>query len=447
MHDRPTAEAVELIRALIRNQCVNTGEADSGHEWRSAQALRSYLEEAGVDLETYEPSPGRESLVVRIEGSDPQAPSLLLLGHTDVVPVSPSDWRRDPFGGELVDGEVWGRGAIDMLNLTCTMASAVAELARSGFRPRGSLVYAAVADEEAGGAHGAGWLAEHAADVVGCDYVITESGGHVTRPEGRLAVTVAVAEKGVAWRRLRVRGTPGHGSMPYGVDNALIKTAEVIRRLSRYTSEPVLDDLWHGWVAGQDDLTDEQRAALLDPGRVEDAIAGLDPLTAKMAHACIHTTFSPNMVTGGVKINVIPDEVVLDVDIRTLPGEDDAAVQRHLVEALGELAGEVTVEPLRWSSGATRSPADTPLYEALGRVVGRAYPGATLLPRLIVGGTDARFFRQRGAVAYGFGLFSPGVTYRDLSSRFHGIDERVDVESLRLTTNVWLDLCHDFLAG
>ena len=445
MDARPSSEAVELIQTLIRNQCVNTGDPDSGHEWRSAQALRSYLEEAGADLETYEPAPGRESLVVRIEGSDPQAPSLLLLGHTDVVPVTPADWRRDPFGGELVDGEVWGRGAIDMLNLTCTMAAAIAELVRTGFRPRGTVVYAAVADEEAGGFHGAGWLAEHAADVVGCDYVITESGGHVTRPEGRTAVTIAVAEKGVAWRRLRVRGTPGHGSMPYGVDNALIKTAEIVRRLARYTSEPVLDDIWQGWVAGQDDLTDEQRAALLDPGRVEDAIAGLEPRMAKQAHACIHTTFSPNMVTGGVKINVIPDEVVLDVDIRTLPGEDDAAVQAHLAEALGKLIDDVTVEPLRWSSGATRSPTDTPLYEALGRVVGHAYPGATLLPRLMVGGTDARFFRQRGAVAYGFGLFSPGVTQADLSTRFHGIDERVDVESLRLTTDAWLNLCRDFL--
>ena len=445
MDARPSSEAVELIQTLIRNQCVNTGDPDSGNEWRSAQTLRSYLEEAGADLETYEPAPGRESLVVRIEGSDPQAPSLLLLGHTDVVPVTPADWRRDPFGGELVDGEVWGRGAIDMLNLTCTMAAAIAELVRTGFRPRGTVVYAAVADEEAGGFEGAGWLAEHAADVVGCDYVITESGGHVTRPEGRTAVTIAVAEKGVAWRRLRIRGTPGHGSMPYGVDNALIKTAEIVRRLARYTSEPVLDDIWHGWVAGQDDLTDEQRGALLDPGRVEDAVAGLEPRMAKQAHACIHTTFSPNMVTGGVKINVIPDEVVLDVDIRTLPGEDDAAVQAHLAEALGELIDDVAVEPLRWSSGATRSPTDTPLYEALGRVVGHAYPGATLLPRLMVGGTDARFFRQRGAVAYGFGLFSPGVTQADLSTRFHGIDERVDVESLRLTTDAWLNLCRDFL--
>ncbi len=448
MPDAPEApangEATELLQALIRNECVNDGRPESGDEWRSADVLRSYLEGGGVDLETYEPTPGRVSLVGRIEGSDPEAPSLLLMGHTDVVPVTPSQWSRDPFGGELVDGEVWGRGAIDMLNLTSTMAVAFRTLAGSGFRPRGTLVYLAVADEEAGGHHGAEWLADHAADVVGCDYVITESGGLVTQSEQGPEVAITVAEKGAAWRRIRVRGTPGHGSMPYGVDNALVKAAEVVRRIAAYSTPARLDDLWEGWVNSQG-FDEPLRAALLDASAADDAIATLDPRTAKLAHACTHMTLSPNVVQGGVKTNVIPDEVILEVDVRTLPGQDEATVMAHLADALGELAADVEITPLQWASAASRSPIDTPLYQSLERVIGAAYPGARLLPRLIVGGTDARCFRERGAVAYGFGLFSPEVTFEDISTRFHGVDERIDVESLRLTTEAWLRLAHDFL--
>src|SRR5262245_5062762 len=230
--DTATAETVELLQAMIRNACVNDGTAESGHEVRSAEVLERYLEGAGLDVEAFEPTPGRRSVVSRIDGHDPTAPTLLLMGHTDVVPVSPAGWTRDPFGGELVDGEIWGRGAIDMLNLTSSMAVATKHLARSGWRPRGTLVYLGVADEEAGGEHGAEWLVEHALDAVGADYVITESGGWaVDSPRGRRLV-VTVGEKGAAWRRLRVHGTPGHGSMPFGADNAVVKAAEVVRRIT-----------------------------------------------------------------------------------------------------------------------------------------------------------------------------------------------------------------------
>ena len=163
---------------MIRNACVNDGTPESGHEVRSADVLQTYLEGAGLDVETFEPTPGRRSVVARIEGTRPRRRRrCCLMGHTDVVPVSPAGWRRDPFGGELVDGEVWGRGAIDMLNLTASMAVATKHLARQGWRPRGTLVYLGVADEEAGGAHGADWLVQHELDAVGADYVVTESGG------------------------------------------------------------------------------------------------------------------------------------------------------------------------------------------------------------------------------------------------------------------------------
>src|SRR5687768_4865485 len=175
--DDATGEVTELLQQLIRNRCVNDGSVESGHESRSVDVLETYLEGAGLDLERYEPVPGRASLVGRIEGRDPEAPTLMLMGHTDVVPANPEGWRHDPFGGELIDGEVWGRGAVDMLNLTASMAVATKQLARTGFRPDGTLIYLAVADEEALGTHGAAHLTDHERDAIACDYVVTESGG------------------------------------------------------------------------------------------------------------------------------------------------------------------------------------------------------------------------------------------------------------------------------
>src|SRR3954454_20274342 len=167
----------ELLQTLIRNECVNDGTPDSGGEVRNSELLQQYLDGPGVAMEDFSSRPGRTSMVARIEGSDPTAPTLCLMGHTDVVPVSPDGWHEDPFGGELIDGEVWGRGAIDMLNLTASQAVAFRHLARSGFRPRGTLIYFGVADEEAGGVWGAKWITEHHWDAIACDYVLTEMGG------------------------------------------------------------------------------------------------------------------------------------------------------------------------------------------------------------------------------------------------------------------------------
>src|SRR3954452_2123709 len=292
------AEVTELLQQLIRNACVNDGTDASGQEVRSTDLLRSYLEGAGLDLEVYEPVPGRSSLVTRIEGTDPSAPTLCLMGHTDVVPVTPEGWRNDPFGGELINGEVWGRGAIDMLNLTASMAVATKELARTGFRPKGTRIYFAVADEEAGGAHGAGWVTDHQYDAIKADYVLTESGGvQMVDVDGTPRVTVTTGEKGIAWRRLRVHGTPGHGSMPFGTDNALVKASEVVRRLVAYRPQAAVTDTWRAYVAALD-LPPDVAAGLVDPARVWDTCAELavtDQRLAKFAHACTHMTFSPNV--------------------------------------------------------------------------------------------------------------------------------------------------------
>ncbi|HTX01370.1 MAG TPA: M20/M25/M40 family metallo-hydrolase, partial [Acidimicrobiales bacterium] len=366
-------EAVELLQALIRNRCVNDGTPESGNERRSSELLATYLEGPGLDLQRFESAPGRESLVLRIEGSDPAAPTLCLMGHTDVVPVNEAGWREDPFGGEVIDGEVWGRGAVDMLNITATMAVAVKHLARSGFRPRGTLVYFAVADEENGGHLGAEFVVDRYWDAVASDYVLTELGGWTTNPSSTpRRVVVNVAEKGLAWRAIRVKGTPGHGSMPYGSDNALVTAAEVVRRIHAYRTAPELDDLWSALLDSLD-LPADLKAALGDPARHDAALTHLPPPAARACHALTHLTLSPNVAHGGQKTNTIPDEVVLEVDVRTLPGTTPEDVDAHLQAALGDLAGRVEISPLQ-SQVATRSPTDNPLWEALSHQVGAAYP-------------------------------------------------------------------------
>jgi acetylornithine deacetylase/succinyl-diaminopimelate desuccinylase-like protein len=431
-----TGPTTELLQSLIRNECVNDGRPESGEEVRNADLLQSYLEGGGLDVARFESRPGRTSIVARIEGSEPDAPALCLMGHTDVVPVNPDGWSRDPFGGELVDGEVWGRGAIDMLNITSSMAVAFRQLASEGFRPKGTLIYFGVADEEAGGHWGAEYMVDNHWDAVGAEYVLTEAGGwSQTRGDGTRSITVNVAEKGLAWRRLRVSGTPGHGSMPYGADNALITAAEVVRRLAAFTTTPNLDDLWSARLDSID-LPDDLRAALSDPSSLEDAIASLPREYARVAYSCSHTSISPNVIHGGQKTNTIPDVIDIDVDIRTVPGDTSEVVDRYLADALGDLAERVEVSPLD-SPDSTRSPTDNPLWDAVTTCTHAVYPDARVIPGLITGGTDARFFRLKGSVAYGAALFSPDVTMEAFASRFHGNDERVDTRSLGLSTDFW----------
>jgi acetylornithine deacetylase/succinyl-diaminopimelate desuccinylase-like protein len=443
--DRMTGETVELLQTLIRNECVNDGSPDSGQEVRNADVLQSVLEGAGVAVERYEPTPGRVSIVARVEGTDRSAPSLCLMGHTDVVPVHPEGWVNDPFGGELIDGEVWGRGAVDMLNLTASMAVAFRGLADSGFRPRGDLIYFGVADEEAGSAHGARWMADNHPDAIRADYVLTENGGLHSGPEAAPYVGVNVAEKGVAWRRLTVRGVPGHGSMPFRKDNALVKAAGVVQRLAEYRPAPRFSELWTTRVETLG-LPDELREALLDPARIDEALEQLPSVPAAAhLHACTHTTFSPNLVEGpSMKVNVIPDTVVVEVDVRTLPGEGPDEVDAHLRAALGDLADHVEVEAMM-NDAASISRTDTPLWDAIQRAVNRPFPTARLTPQFVVGFTDARVYREMGAVAYGAGLFSPSLDAAEFGARFHGHNERIDVESLALTTRLWHDVAVDLL--
>ena len=442
-----TQETVELLQQLIRHQCVNESTPESGQEVRNALLLRDELEGLGLDFETIETAPGRTSLVARYEGTDPDAPDLCLMGHTDVVPVNPDGWVNDPFGGELItssDGvtEVWGRGAVDMLNVTSSMLVAFREVVRSGKRFPGDLIYFAVADEEAGGLLGAKPIVDDYWDIVHCDYVLTEYGGTPAHGPNGTSILLTNAEKAGATRIITVHGTPGHGSMPYATDNALMKAAEIVRRLSAAEVTPRIDEIFTERVHALG-LDPEMEAGLLDPGRIADTLAQLPPGLARNIHSCCHTTYSPNTIVAGDKVNTIPDRAELVVDIRRLPGETHEEVDSHLREAIGpDLMASVDIEwyfPKAPDLPASSS-TDTPLWDALADSIRLAYPDARVVPSLVTGGTDARFFRGRGVPAYGAGLLSDKVPLAEFLNRFHGHNERIDLESLQLTTQLWLDV-------
>jgi acetylornithine deacetylase/succinyl-diaminopimelate desuccinylase-like protein len=437
-------EATDLLQHLIRNRCVNDGTPTSGDEMRSVDTLAAYLEGPGAEVRRYEPIAGRGNLVLRIEGSDPGAPTLCLMGHIDVVPASAEGWQRDPFGGELVDGEVWGRGAIDMLGITASMAVATKRLLRSGWRPRGTLIYLAVADEEALGTYGAQWMVEHEWDAVRCDMLVTEFGGARIPIGTSPRLPVMVAEKGSHWMRLRVGGVPGHGSMPYRTDNAVVKMAEVVRRIAAFRPPADLHGIWMRFVDGLE-LPFARRALLRNAPGLELALGRMPLGVARMMHAATHTTFSPNVVQGGVKTNIVPDSAELQIDIRTLPGVDRAAVHALLRQAIGDLwsACEIVEEG---ENPATASGVDTLLWRALTGATERLVPGGSTIPFLVVGATDARFFRRKGVTSYGYGLFSERIPFDEFAAMFHGRNERIDQTSLQLMVDLWQATARQVLA-
>lgn len=439
MADDLTTEATGLLQDLIRNACVNDGTVASGEEIRNADLIAGYLGYGGFDVQTFEPQPKRRSVLAKIEGSDPTAPTLMLMGHTDVVPVNVDGWSRDPFAAELDDGMIWGRGAVDMLNLTSTMAVAFRHLVQSGFRPRGTLLYLAVADEEALGTWGAKYLVEHELDHVHADYVVTESGGFQVPTAAGTRLPIMVEEKGTFWSNITVHGTPSHASQAYRTDNALVTAAEVVRRIAEYRPEARIGDTWRRYVEGLG-----LPAEMADPDRLDELIADLPLGVSRIAHSCTHTTMAPTVAHGGTKTNIIPDRVDLQVDVRTMPGQSGAAARELLVEAIGDDLMH-KVEITSNDDPATSSPIDTPLWDSLTRVTGRMFEGSALVPTIMTGGTDNRFFRRAGAVGYGFGLFSRRIRFEDYAKMFHGHDERVDQESLELSTRLWLALAEDLL--
>lgn len=429
------SDAVTLLQQLIRNECVNLNTPESGHEYRSVKSLVDYLDHPNIEVETFAAAPGRESLVARLAGSDPSMPSLGLLGHLDVTPAAHGRWEHDPFGGHLVDGYVWGRGAVDMLYLTASMATAMKNLAESGFRPKGTLVFMAVADEESGGELGSKWLVENVPEKVLTDFVITEWGGIPIPTRSGHKLWITTGQKGGTDIRLRFFGTSAHASTPFGSDNALVKAAKAIQRISDYKITPVISDFWEAHV-NEMDYDAHIAEALLDETRIDSVLSQLTPRLAARAHACTRVSVAPTVIHGGDKSNVIPDFIELSVLVRRLPGQGIADVEDLLRNALGDLWDEVEYS-VRMETPPSMSPAYTRLWSVLEEVTTDLVPGSSCVQAITPGGNDGGYFRERGSIVYGFGITSPAISFDQFSNMMHGDNERIDVASVELATRLW----------
>ena len=411
-------EVTELLQELIRVDTTNP----PGNETPAAELLRDYLEDSGVSCELYAKIPERANLVARIPGRG-DGPRLLFLSHTDVVLADPAEWAADPFGGELRDGEVWGRGALDMKGQVAASAVAIASLAREGFEPSGDLIFAATADEEVGAGFGAQWLCEAHPDAVRCDFLVNEGSGDRVDLGGNPFFLCSVAEKMSAPFRLRVLGRSGHASMPGISDNALVKAAPLITALGTYEPTKSLTPEVEALI---ETVTGERPTS---PEQVLETARAVAPLLAEMVEPLLSMTLSPTMASASQKRNVVPAVCDIVVDSRLLPGMTPDEQQAIVREVLGE--GDYELEVLE-SHGGTRSAIETPLWNAVESWVESIEPGARPAPICVAGFTDSHWFREAfGTVAYGF--FPSRVMAIETAARLiHSADERVPVEDLEL---------------
>jgi acetylornithine deacetylase/succinyl-diaminopimelate desuccinylase-like protein len=433
-------EAVRFAAELIRIDTSNRGGGDC-RERPAAEYAAAVLAEAGLAPVLLESAPGRANVVARIEGSEPGLPALLVHGHLDVVPAEAADWAVHPFSGEVRDGVLWGRGAIDMKNMDAMMLAVARAWAREGRRPRRDVVLAFTADEEDSAAAGSAWLAEHHPGLFeGCTEGISESGGYtVHTADGRRLYPVAAGERGTAWLRLTARGRAGHGSKPNGA-NAVTRLSAAMARIGA-----------HHWPVR---ITPTVRAALLalaeatgiplDPARlddptgagVDDLLARLDPAAAALVAGTVRNSANPTMLEAGYKANVIPGTAVGVVDGRVLPGGE-----AEFEATLDELTGPDVDWAYQHREVPLGAPVDSPTFAAMREALLAHDPGGHVVPYCMSGGTDAKQFSRLGITGYGFSplRLPPGFDYHGL---YHGVDERVPVEALHFGVRV-LD---DFLS-
>ncbi|MEP6696274.1 MAG: M20/M25/M40 family metallo-hydrolase [Pseudonocardiales bacterium] len=420
----PTAEneVVDLCRDLIRFDTSNP----TSDERAAAEYVAGKLGEVGLEPTLLESEPGRASVVARLEGSDASRDALLIHGHLDVVPADPADWSVHPFSGEIRDGYLWGRGAVDMKDMDAMILALVRQWARDGWRPPRDLVVAFVADEEAGGRLGADFLVkEHAGLFEGCTEAIGEVGGFsVTIGGDRRLYPIESAEKGIGWLRLTTRGRAGHGSM-INDDNAVTALSQVVARLGNHEFPVHITNTVRRFLEELFDALGTE----FDPDDIEPAIAKLGPI-ARLIGATIRNTVNPTMLDAGYKSNVIPGVAHAVVDGRSLPGYDD-----EFEEQLREVVGpDVEMEWL------VRGPAlettfDGALVEAMCAAIRAEDPGGRPVPYMLSGGTDAKHFARLGMRCFGF---SPLLLPADLdfSALFHGVDERVPLDALKFGVRV-----------
>lgn len=424
---------VALLRDLIRVPSVNrgTGEEGDGNERPCAERIAEHLRAAGLEPRLLERRPGRTNVIARVKG-DGSKPPLLLNAHLDVVEADASCWKHDPFGGEIHDGYLWGRGAIDMKNMAAMSACVAAMLARAvreGLKLSRDVVFAGVADEEAGCTHGSMYLVDEHADLVRAEYMLGEIGAFSLHLFGRTFYPIQVAEKGMCWVRASYQGAPGHGSMP-DPDSAVVRLAKAIRRVGRkrmpmHPTAVVRDFL--GGLARE--LPTPQRHVMKRLTTPQLAAFILDVLVRddgqrRAFGAMLSNTASPNVVRAGAKVNVIPGRASVDLDGRTLPGQSEASFLAELREALG---GDPELEVLRYLP-PVEAPSDTPLFEHLARTVQRHDPTGHPLPYLIPGFTDAKAYSRLGTTCYGFAPVKFDPTHDvSFTKMYHGHDERVPV--------------------
>lgn len=456
---RATHEVVEHLRTLIRIPSVNppdggpalaAGRDPRGGETAAARYCAEVLGEAGVAAEVLESTPGRGSCFARLPATvaNPEPP-LILLSHLDVVPVEADAWSRDPFGGELVDGVVWGRGAVDMKDMVAMELGVMLALAREDGGRRRDVIFAAVADEEAGGAYGARHWVEQRPDLFcGADgrpseAALNEVGGYSMTVGGRRVYAVQVAEKGIIWTRLTATGTTGHGSMPHP-DNAAIKLAGAVARLASEPHPPHLTRVVETFLEtlGLTALADA--AAKGDESQVRGELErGVsDPVLRRSLNAMLRDTVTPTVIRVGQKMNVIPGFGQAEIDVRTLPDTDQSALLEQLAEVAGD---EVRVEavlsmpPVSW-------PSDVDIVRRIDAALRRADPGAEPAPMMITPGTDAKALALLGIPTYGFAplRLEPDVPFLSL---FHGHDERVPVSALAFGLPVLHEVVRGFVSS
>jgi acetylornithine deacetylase/succinyl-diaminopimelate desuccinylase-like protein len=430
----PDREVVDLCRELIRIDTSNYGDDSGPGERKAAEYVAEQLTEVGLEPAVYEAAPGRASVVVRLEGSDPaRTDALLIHGHLDVVPADAADWTHDPFSAELADGCVWGRGAVDMKDMDAMILSVIRDRMRSGRVPARPIVLAFLADEEAGGILGAHRLVDHNPELFeGCTEAIGEVGGFSlsVRDDLRLYL-IETAQKGIEWMRLTVTGTAGHGSM-VNDDNAVTELSEAVARLGRHDWPLRITPTVRAFLDG----VSEAYGVTLDPEDPEQLVATLGSV-AKIIGATLRNTTNPTMLKAGYKHNVIPGKAEAYVDGRVLPG--------HVEEfhaAVDELLGPNVTRTSLVSDIPVETTFDGPLVEAMQAALVAEDPGARAIPYCLSGGTDAKAFSKLGIRAFGFSplRLPPDL---DFAGMFHGVDERVPTDGLHFGARVldrFLDL-------
>ncbi len=426
-------EVTGLLQRILRLDTVNP----PGNETRAAELLRDYLAESGVEAELFARVPERANLAARIPGGD--GPSLAFLCHTDTVLADPAEWQRDPWSGDLVEGEVWGRGALDMKDQVAAGAVAFASLAREGFEPAGDLLFIATADEEVGGDDGYGlvWLCNEHPDAVRCDYAVNEGAGERLLVGETPVYLCATAEKMSAPFVVRVRGRSGHASMPGIADNALVKSARSLDALGSYSPPRELIPEAEGLL----------EALLGEAPPLEEALeraAALHPMLPALVEPLLAFTLSPTMIDASHQRNVIPAQCEITVDCRLLPETTPAHVEPLIRAALGGGAYELEFSE---AVGGTRSPLGTPLWSALAEFTAGIEPGARLAPIACPGFTDSHFLRQAfGTVAYGF--FPIRHMDPELATTLvHSADERIRVDDLELGVDMLRSVAHTLLSA